>query len=189
MTDSETLGASLFHRAIRAAAVLVLGGAVAACGLMTPGKPPPPCPPILVLKDAATLTKLRPGSGRDITDVLYSGQITDFRAECKFEKDLSEVEIRLNIAFVLTRGAANTDRKVRFEYFVAMPRFHPLPQGKKVFGKSGEFTGNRARLGAVEEVTLTIPLQKGSKLDEYRILIGFQLTPQEIEFNRSRNRF
>ena len=130
------MGAGLFRRAIRAAAVVVLGGAVAACGLTTPKKPPPPCPPILVLKDAATLTKMRPGPGRDITDILFSGQITDFRAECTFEKDLSEVEIKLNIAFVLTRGAANTDRKVGFEYF-----------------------------------------------------IGFQLTEQEIEFNRSRNRF
>lgn len=189
MTHSHALVAGLFRRTIRAAVVVALGGAVAACGLTTPKKPPPPCPPILVLKDTATLTKMQPGPGRDITDVVFSGRLTDFRAECKFGKDLSEVEIRLNIAFVLNRGPANTDRKVRFDYFVAMPRFHPLPQGKRIFGKSGEFTGNRTRLGTVEEVTLTIPLQKGGKLDEYRIFIGFQLNEQEIEFNRSRNRF
>lgn len=173
----------------RAAVVAVLALSVAACGALSPNKPPPPCPPILVLKDAATVTRFVPGTGRDITDISFTGRITDFRAECKFEKDLSQVEIKMNVVFILTRGAGNKDRKAAFEYFVALPHFHPQPQGKKIFAKAGEFQANRARLGLLDDVTLVIPLARGTKRDDYRVFLGFQLSREEVERNRSGNRF
>jgi hypothetical protein len=169
------------------AAVLALS--VAGCSIFSPDKPVPPCPPILVLKDAAMLTRFVPGPGRDITDVSFTGRLSDFRAECKFKKDLSQVEIKMNIVFVLTRGAGNKDRKVAFDYFVALPRFHPQPQGKKTFSKAGEFQGNRTRLGLLEDVTLVIPLARGTKREDYKIFLGFQLSREEVQLNRTRNQF
>lgn len=178
-----------FRSGVGVLAVLLFGVLAASCGLTEPKKPPPPCPPVLVLKDAATITKFRPGPGRDITDVTFTGRISDFRAECTFAKDLSEVDIRMNIAFVLNRGPANRDRKLSFDYFVAIPYFHPAPQGKQVFTRAGEFEGNRGRIGFLEEVNMTIPLAPDTKREDYRIFIGFQLSGEEVEFNRSRTDF
>jgi hypothetical protein len=190
---SNYSGASRNHGAVwriaRAALMGVFALSVAGCSIFSPDKPGPPCPPILVLKDAAALTRFVPGPGRDITDVSFTGRLSDFRAECKFKKDLSEVEIKMNVVFVLNRGASNKDRKASFEYFVALPLFHPQPQGKKIFTKAGEFQGNRARLGIVEDVTLVIPLARGTKRDDYKIFLGFQLSEEEIERNRKRNQF
>lgn len=162
---------------------------VAGCSIFSPNKPGPPCPPILVLKDAATLTRFVPGPGRDITDVSFTGRLSDFRAECKFKKDLSQVEIKMNVVFVLTRGAGNKDRKAAFKYFVAVPHFHPLPQGKQIFAKTGEFQGNRTQLGLIEDVTLVIPLARGTKREDYKIFLGFQLSREEAELNRTRKQF
>ena len=76
-----------------------------------------------------------------------------------------------------------------FEYFAAVPYFHPRPQGKRIFAKAGEFQGNRSRLGMIEEVKLTIPLAKGTKRADYQIFLGFQLTQEEVERNRAGNQF
>ncbi len=134
------------------------------------------------------MTKFNPGPGRDITDVSFTGLVADFRAECKFEKDLSAVDIRMSIVFQLSRGAGIRDRQVDFSYYVAMPYFHPKPEGKRVFVKKSEFQGNRARLGLIEEVRLTIPLARNVKHDEYRIFLGFQLSEEQVRYNRSQIR-
>jgi len=175
-----------FRKLCRIAGVGALALATASCGIFSAKKPGPPCPPILVLKDTAMMTSFNPGSGRDITDISFAGRISDFRAECVYEKDLSKVEIKMSVVFILTRGAGNRNRRVGFRYYVAMPHFHPRPEGKKVFVKETEFQGNRARLGLVEEVNLEIPIEANVKREQYRIFIGFQLTDEQVKYNRSR---
>jgi hypothetical protein len=49
--------------------------------------PPPACPGVSVLADGATLIKFRSGDGRDLTDVLYSGEILGIDATCAYERD------------------------------------------------------------------------------------------------------
>jgi hypothetical protein len=175
-------------RALRLAGVLLCAIATAACGVFEEKKSPPPCPPIFVLKDAGTLRVYKPGPGRDLTDVVMEGQLVDFRAVCEYSKDLSTADIALSIAFEATRGPANTDRKLAFEYFVAIPRFHPAPAGKKSFTVTGEFPENTSRLRTVDEVSLQIPFVAGEPLEDYAVYLGFQLTRDQLEDNQRGNR-
>ena len=107
--------------------------------------PVPPCPPIFVLKDAGSLTKYKPGAGQDIIDVLYSGKVINFQGTCDFNKERTEVEIKLELYFELMRGPANRDRKAAFKYFIAIPHFHPAPQGKNVFSLEAAFEDRATR--------------------------------------------
>lgn len=173
----------------RMAGVLGLAMLAGGCGLFDEKKPPPPCPPIFVLKDAGKLTRYKPGAGGDITDVLFQGNIFDFRGLCEYNKERTRVEIKLSIAFEMLRGPANTDRKAVFGYFVAIPKFHPAPQGKKTFPLTTEFVENTTRVRLTDEINLEIPIDRKVKRSEYAIYIGFDLTQDELKENRSRTRF
>ena len=161
----------------------------AGCGTVFDRTPPPRCPPILILKDAGTLTRYKPGYGKDITDVLFQGEIIDFKAICVYNKKRTEVELDINLAFELSRGPANRDRKAAFQYFVAIPRFHPKPQGRNKFSIQAEFAGQATRLRTNDEIQLIIPLDPKVPHDEYAIYIGFQLTRQELKDNRRITKF
>lgn len=149
-------------------------------------KTPPSCPPVLVLRDTAQLVRYLPGPGRDITDVVFGANVVDFRAECVYNRKRTEVDIDLSVMFDVRRGPADRTRRADFRYFVAIPHFHPAPQGKRVFPISVRFEGNRTRLRYTDKVELTVPLDPKQPRDEYAIYLGFQLTPDEIEANRRR---
>jgi len=171
-------------RTLRHVAAVVSGMAVAACGMVGEKKPPPPCPPIFVLKDAGKLRSFKPGPGRDLTDVSFDAEIVDFRAVCVYSKDKSKANISLTLVFEILRGPANADRKAEFTYFVAIPKFHPAPQGKNDFRLAGEFPENSTRLRAGDEVRLQIPFIAGEPLDDYAVYLGFQLTREQLDYNR-----
>ena len=90
--------------------VVALALLSAGCGTVFDRTPPPPCPPILILKDAGYLTRYKPGAGKDITDVLFQGRIIDFKGSCAYNSKRTEVELDVNLAFELSRGPANRDR-------------------------------------------------------------------------------
>jgi hypothetical protein len=169
--------------------VAALALLVAGCGNIFDRRPPPGCLPILILKDAGSLTRYKPGAGKDITDVLFRGKIVDFRGVCDYNSERTEVAIDLNLAFELSRGPANRDRKAAFDYFVAIPRFHPAPQGRNKFKINVEFAGPATRLRTNDEIQIVIPLDPKVSLDEYAIYIGFQLTREELKDNRRVTKF
>lgn len=144
----------------------------------------PPCPPVLVVKDASRLTLYRDGPGRDVTDVLFNARVVDFQGACEWNRAQTEVGIELRIAFEVERGPANRDRMARYRYFVAIPAFHPAPQGKQVFGSEVTFPDNVLRLRTGDTVRLRIPIAREKTWEDYPIYIGFQLAPEQVEQNR-----
>jgi len=173
------------NKLIRGCVVLV-ALALAGCSMFDK-TPPPPCPPISILADAGKLVRYKPGPGRDITDVLFEAEIADFRGSCVYRDKGTKVSIDLAVMIGLKRGPANRDHKADFEYFVAIPKFHPAPQGKRVLPIRAEFTRNRSRVRVTDTLELEIPIAKGAKGADYPVYIGFQLSPDELRENRARH--
>jgi hypothetical protein len=173
----------------RVAGLIGLALLTTGCGLFGPKTPPPPCPPVLILKDAGSLTRYKPDAGKDITDVIFQGKIVDFKGLCDYNKERTRVTINLNIAFDMTRGPANKSRKAAFGYFVAIPRFHPAPQGKRIFPLSADFPENSTRVRINDEVTLEIPIDRKVKRSEYAVYIGLDITQEELRANRQVTKF
>lgn len=171
----------------RAALLLVLFTAGCETLGITKKDPPPPCPPVFILKEAAALTRYAPGSRRGITDVDFQAEIVDFRGSCEYNDERTQVDIALDVTFNVVRGPANRDRKAAFDYFIAIPHFHPAPQGKKTLPMSVAFAGNDTRLRVTDQVTLRIPFDGKARLEEYTIYLGFQLTREELQENQRRS--
>jgi hypothetical protein len=178
-------GQQLQRRLLQSCAVAAIIPLLYACGAFGPKDPPPRCPEVALLKHANSVTYFKPGSGRDITDVLATIAIVDFRGECEYNRKRTMAKITLNVAFDVRRGPADRSKAADFRYFVAIPKFHPAPQGKSIFPLQAKFRGNQTRLNLIDEVRLEIPLPRKPKIDEYLIYMGIQLTPQQLEYNQS----
>ena len=57
---------------------------------------------------------------------------------------------------------------------------------KKVFDTEFEFEGNRNRIGATDELTQEIPLTSGDVGEDFDIFVGFQLSPEQLDYNRAK---
>ncbi len=158
---------------------------MACCGIFKKNVPPH-CQRVSVLSDAGNLVRYRDGPGRDITDVLFEAEIAKLASNCSYRDDNTRVAIELQMVFQLRRGPANVDRKAGFEYFVAIPSFHPQPEGKRRLPIKVEFVGNRARSRITDVLEVQIPIAKGRAGTDYPVYIGFQLNATELAENRAR---
>jgi hypothetical protein len=143
-----------------------------------------PCPNFLLLGHAGHMAKFRAGAGRDVTDVNFRTTITNFRGTCDHTKNGVEAEFFVEIA--VERGPANTSREASFEFFVAIPRFHPKPAGKKTFPVRVRFEENKNWLLYRDEIAIEIPLGAGEAAGDYDVYLGLQLDAEQLEYNRRR---
>ncbi len=146
---------------------------------------PPPCPVVVVVKDAGRLTRFE-GSGRDLTDVVFETTIRNADVACAYGDN--EVEAGLRLLFATTRGPADTSRKVEFRYFVAVADREQNILAREEFDLAAEFPGNRTEILQIDEIDPTIPLREGENGADYVVYIGLVLSRDEVEYNRRTSR-
>jgi len=164
-------------------AVSALGLVLTGCGLLDKSVKYA-CPQVFLLDDARDMTKFKPGPGRDITDILFEAEIVNFVGDCDYDEGQAEIELSVQIR--VERGPANKGREIAFEYFVAFPKYESQSEGKSVFNVVGAFEGNRTRMIYRDDLEMTIPVKVPTDGAALEIVLGFQLTPEELKFNRSR---
>lgn len=149
-------------------------------------EPVPPCPGIRIDTATSSLTEFKPGDGRDITDIKYQAEIVSFEGTCKFDDD--GVEAVMDIDMIVAGGPAAQPGPIDLYYFVAIPRFFPDPVGKKVFTRSYRLPAGGARRERITEsnVRIFVPLEDRLTAAGYDIYLGFQLTDEQLKYNRSR---
>ena len=153
---------------------------LAACG-STPGEGLP-CPYTAVLTPTDRVVKFRPGAGRDLTDVEYEARFVGIQGSCAYGE--TGVNVQAQVQMRVSKGPAMTGNVAQVEYFVALIRPQSEDMTKETFTSSIPFEGNLTQVFNAEELSFDIPL---SRLDEgpaWRAYVGFQLTEEQLEYNR-----
>ena len=144
----------------------------------------PPCPRPSIPRDFNDLHRFR-GAGRDITDSVLEGRITGLSGSCKRTGD-NTVTATISVSLELTRGPAAPGREADVGYFVAVTQGERILD-KQVFRLRAEFPANTDRLRLTgDEVELKLPVTPDRTAATYQVLVGFDLSPAELELNRQR---
>lgn len=164
---------------------------LSACTGMPGVAEPPPCPLVSTLGDAEIITRFVDGPGRDPIDLDFTGRINKLSGKCFFEIDSDTgegvVRVNVNTEFKMVRGAGNKTRQADFEYFVSV-----LDGGGNVLEKlivpfTARYWKNRTfMIGSDDPVDLSIPLTGGRDGSDFSIYVGFQLSREELDFNRGK---
>ena len=158
--------------------------ATAACGVLDPGPPPPPCPDVAVLAAGERLVLFKPGPGRDLTDVIVEARVSDLTSACSYDDGRVEVETSFDI--VSTRGPTAETGAAAVPFFAAVMDPDGRVIAKETFESHAEFPTGRRKVAVRDTVTQRIPLPRPDRGQHYQVLIGFQLTPEQLEYNESR---
>ena len=148
---------------------------------------PPPCPRVSILKQTSLLTLYGEGPGRDDVDVAFELELRDVASDCDLNVDDEAgggVQVTFALPIYATRGpAAETDR-LSVPFFVALADPGRQVVAKEVFTAEIAFDADGASAQTVEEIEQWIPLGPGEIGLGYETLIGFQLTPEQLEDTR-----
>jgi hypothetical protein len=161
----------------------IAGFAISGCSWFK--KDPVVCPAVAILSDAAQLTSYRPGGGRDVTDLEYQGEVNKVTSECDYDKDTNVIKMTATLTLVAVRGAALHKDEVTLPFFVSVIDRKTANVLKKVIFQSPvPFPEGRRRSGVAEEITERITVAPGHINRDYEILVGLQLTEEQLEYNR-----
>ncbi len=142
----------------------------------------PACPKLVLLPDAADITRFAP-TGHDITDLVLSGRVTAVPASCKWD-GRTKVAAELSVTADLTRGPAAKTRTASVRYFVT------VLQGDRILDQQDEvlstvFPNNIDRVSVSgEPIELSLPVTPQRSAAAYQIVVGLRLTPEELAYNR-----
>ncbi len=150
---------------------------------MFSGAPAPfTCPEVTRVGDAAKLTRFVPG-GHDLTDVAFEAAVGKLGGTCSHGD--GSIDVQMTAQFIASRGPADNTRQAPFNYFVAIVDRNENILAREQFDTGIGFPGNQTRNAITEELEQTIPIQKGQQGSDFRIFIGFVLTPDEVAYNRA----
>ncbi len=166
----------------------LLLAAVAGCSGPDKNTFAPACPRAAILADAADIVRYRDGGGRDLTDLVMTGRVLGVSGACKPGDAARQLATNMQVTLALTRGPAMVGRNADVTIFVAVSDGGEILD-KKMFPVHAEFSPNidTVRL-TTDIIAMTLPISPDKSGAAYALTAGFQLTPEELELNRSRSR-
>jgi len=179
-----TDGIDIMNFATRSITLLTALLSLSACKVFDKEEPPL-CPRVSALADSVAVTKFRPGSGRDASDVTLKAEMTSFHGTCHYDFETRQMNISLELGIDAERRPAMTGRRADVAYYIAIPAFYPDPNAKQVLPVTLEFPSDSNQLHYVDSaVQISIPIADLKTLPRYEVFVGLQLTPDELTFNR-----
>ena len=148
-----------------------------------------PCPVVGSVYDAARYVKMADGSGELYSDIEFTGEIVDVRIFCRYTEDFP-LDAEIEIDFAYGKGPAATADGHTYPYFVAVTRRNGKVLARETFASQTEFRGKTLTEKSELVNRVTIPRADGSISGvNFEIVVGFELTAEQLEFNRAGKRF
>ncbi len=145
----------------------------------------PACPRVALLADAAHLSAYREGS-LDPTDLMVSADLTGIRGECSFPPTLTKVTVDMTVLLQASKGPAATGNTAQLTYFVAVVDADKQVRARREFTLPVTFPPGQTRAPLADALTEEIPLPQGVAAASFQVLVGFKLTPEQLQRNRAR---
>lgn len=172
----------LNDRAVRNAAILLLAFAAASCQKNPFEVTESNCPAVSVVSNVGSITRFT-GAGRNAEDVAFNASITGIIVDCT---QGDEIDMEVSFAIVARRGPAMSEDNVTLPYFLILMRDNHLITAKKIYETSIHFDAGTDRAAVRETVIQRFESSDPARRYDYELLIGFQLTPDEVIYNALR---
>nr|WP_314072445.1 hypothetical protein [uncultured Roseococcus sp.] len=145
------------------------------------------CPSLTLPADLADLTRYRPGSPPDLSSVVLDARVTGVDASCRRGRRDQSVDATISMRFQIDRGPAAPSRAVQLPWFIALLDADNNVINRQSFVLPAQFGVNttRAAVGS-RPVEISFPVNQQRRAQDYRIMVGFQLTEEELAQNRRR---
>src|SRR5258705_9842690 len=162
-------------------------------GLTTPPPPDfaqdtgPICPSTGVLSDAVTVTKLKPGTQAALpnpANVAFAAEMSQAKLDCNYDRAQNRLSVDINFAVKATRGPAAMGPDPQVDFFVAVVDADNNIISKTVYHGQADLGGKATNIYTQNVRNFPVPLGMDKRPYDVEIVTGFQLTPDELAYNR-----
>jgi hypothetical protein len=139
------------------------------------------CPASMTVPELQTLVTVVPGPNG--AAIQSSGRINQVTTECDREGDTGVAsKVTIEFAGLRTTPAIN---QISLPYFVALADATGNILGKQQYTETLGFAPDAQVTKALDNVTVHIPLKNAQLGNVYTLVVGFQLTQSQLDYNRA----
>lgn len=160
------------------------------------------CPETGILQDANDITVFNDEKAQGIENVIASARLANYGGGCVWRD--GQVDFALMIDFQAVQGAEGKAlKRFDFPYFIAILSPDEQVLQRQSFSTTVPFDNKRQAAAAVdasrtqavylggagtmrEEHRLRLPVQDRASASQYKVVIGFELSPEQLAFNRDK---
>ena len=146
-----------------------------------------PCPYVKILYDAARYVELT-GDRIAASNVGYTGEIEGLTSDCAYQSD-EPITVHTRVLFNLGRGPQAQGDARTYRYWIAVTERNKAVLAKEYFDLPVDFDGAPTASVSQDQVVVIPRADATTSGDNFEILVGFDVTPQMAEFNRTGSRF
>ena len=149
-----------------------------------------PCPLMGVLYDTARVVQFSEPNSQRYANISFTGEMQGVRGLCRYV-DADPIRMNMEIDMAFGRGPAATSDRQTYRYWVAVTRRGRAPIEKVYFDVNVRFPRGEQVVNVRERIEeIVIPRANPDISGEnFEILVGFELTPEQLQFNRDGRRF
>ena len=149
-----------------------------------------PCPLMGVLYDTARLVKFAQPNNQRYANIEYTGEMQGVSGLCRYI-GTDPIAMNLEIAMSFGRGPAMTSDRQTYRYWVAVARRGRAPIAKEYFDVEVRFPRGQDIVSRTERIEQIVIPRANEEIsgENFEILVGFELTPEQLQFNRDGRRF
>jgi hypothetical protein len=149
-----------------------------------------PCPNAFALHEAARVVEFRDPGLESYENVAYTAEIQAVRTFCRYVDDRPiRAELELEIGF--GRGPAASEGSHEYPLWVAVTRTDVAVIDKQTTSVRVSFPRGEDRVFLRRTIDDIVIPRAGESTSgtNFEILVGFEVTPEQLEFNRLGKRF
>lgn len=146
-----------------------------------------PCPYVKILYDAARYVELT-GDRVAAANVAFTGEIEGLVSDCSYQGD-EPIRVETRVLFNLGRGPQAQGGARTYRYWIAVTERNRAILAKEYFDLPVDFEGAQTTSVTQDQFIMIPRADATTSGDNFEILVGFDVTPQMAEFNRSGSRF
>lgn len=147
------------------------------------------CPVPAILADTQSVTIFRPGTQPDLANELYTVSLINAEGDCTFNTKSSLVHASLELTFRATRAPTKEAATYTVPYFVVVHENAKIFQ-KRLYRLRFTFAPGATVVTVKQSPDeIALHISNGKLPWNYQEMAGFQMTPAQIEYNKTKSRY
>ncbi len=140
------------------------------------------CPQVAAVRELSSIADFGREEITNVNTLVAAGRIGAIEGKCKYDGDTILVDA--DVQMLAQRGKKLGSERVEFSYFAAVLGAGDTPVSKQNLTVQFRFDGN-GLAETVEKLRIAIPAGENADGNQWRVLLGFQLSPEQLAYNRS----
>ncbi len=146
-----------------------------------------PCPQVEIVDDLSSISDFSDPRKQKKEYLISRVDLKSAESTCKLSSKTAIIDLKLLFNGKLgPKGRNKTSEKPFFSYpfFVAVTTPSGKIIAKEIFAAAITYGGNEDEHTYFENLRQIIPVKNKNQANNYRVLIGFQVTPDQLAYNR-----